>query len=248
MFRMAIQNNSEESSHNSLILVLWTVGYPILAMFIAPNARHYNRYMMPFIPFYMLLAADGFYSFLSFIEQYWNRIAVRFPWGEYTLSIRPVFHLFLALMVGVSIFLSVTVWSHRFANDVQNINNQQVAMGKWVKKHISDESVVALSDIGAITHIAGRKKIIDMVGLVNPELISFLEDYGKDDHNALLHYLHREKPDYIITHPNCYPQLLEEKNGLEEIHSIVLKQYSGIGAGQTMAVYKTHWDKLKGAD
>ena len=244
-FRIALKGSSEKSSYNSLLLFLWTVGYPILAMFIAPNARHHNRYMMPLIPCYMLLAASGFYYFLSLTENYLNRVEVVSPLGKYTISVRGISMVSLALIMGVSVFLAVTIWSHRFANDVQNINSQQVAMGEWVKEHIPEESIIALSDIGAITYISGRKKIIDMVGLVNPELLASLEESKENYDKALIQYLYREKPDYIITHPNCYPQLFEEEDVLEEIHSIELTQHSGISAGQKMVVYKTHWDNLR---
>ncbi len=241
----AIKAGAEKSSHNSLLLSLWTVGYPILAMCIAPNARHHNRYMMPLIPFYMLLAASGFYYLLSFVEHHLNRIEVVSPLGKQAISTRYSSVILLAFIIGVSVFLSVAVWSHRFANDVYNINNQQVAMGKWVKKHIPDESAIALSDIGAITYVSGREKILDMVGLVNPELLAFLKESKKGYHKALMDYLYRKKPDYIITHPNCYPQLLEHEDAFREIHSIELTQHSGISAGKKMVVYKTHWDNLR---
>ena len=83
-----------------------------------------------------------------------------------------------------------------------------------------------------------------MVGVVNPELLAFLEKSKESDDKALLHYLHSKRPDYIITHPNCYPHLFEDKGVLEEIRSIELTQHSGISAGRTMGVYKAYWDKL----
>ena len=245
LFRTAFQGGTGKGVHKSLLLFLWAVGYPILAMLIAPNARHHNRYMMPLIPLYMLLAASGFYYVLSLMERYVSRIELISLLGKYMVSMRQIAMALLALVVGVAVFLSVSIWSHRFASDVQNINHQQVAMGKWVKEHIPGEYTIALSDIGAITYVSGRKRIIDMVGLVNPELIASLEESKEGYDNALLHFLHREKADYIITHPNCYPQLVEEKDVLEEIHSIELSRYSGISAGQTMTVYKTHWDNVK---
>jgi hypothetical protein len=245
LFRITFQSGTKKNAHNSLLLLLWTVGYPIVAMLIAPNARHYNRYMMPLTPLYMLLAVSGFYYFLCLTERCVNRVEVVFHPGKYGISIRHISAVSLALVIGVAVFLSVAVWSHRFAGDVQNINSQQVAMGKWVKEHIPDEYTIALSDIGAITYVSGRKRIIDMVGLVNPELIVYLEESKKGHHNALLQFLHREKPDYIITHPNCYPQLVEEQDVLEEIHSIELVRYSGISAGKTMVVYKTNWDNFR---
>jgi hypothetical protein len=247
-FRIVLKGDSEKSANASLLPVLWTVGYPILAMLLAPNARHHNRYMMPLIPFYMLLAASGFYYCLSYVESNLDRVEVVSRLRKYGISKNLISTAALSLIMGVSVYLLAGIWSLRFANDVQNINIQHVAMGGWVKEHIPDESIIALSDIGAITYIAGREKIIDMVGLVNPELLAALESSRGDSDEILLNYLREEKPDYIITHPNCYPQLFQEKGLLEAIHSIELTQNSGISAGKIMAVYKTYWKNSKKAD
>jgi hypothetical protein len=93
-------------------------------------------------------------------------------------------------------------------------------MGEWVKKQIPQESLIALSDIGAITYISGRKKIIDMVGLITPELLTYREASKKDYQDALLLFLYEKKPDYIILHPNCYPRLVENKAVVHEADSI----------------------------
>ncbi len=244
-FQSILKRGTEKTHGVSLLLLFWTVGYPLLAMLIAPNARHYHRYMMPLIPFYMVIAAGGFDRFLSAAGDFCNRLELVSRLGKWTVSSRPAAIAAYMVVIGVSVFLSVAVWSHRFAGDVENINSQQVAMGRWVKEHIPPEKVIALSDIGAITFIAQRKKIIDMVGLVNPELLDAVRNSEKAYQDVLLDFLHQHKPDYIITHPTSYPRLIAEKAVLQEIYSIELQQYSGMSAGRTMAVYKTHWDDFK---
>ena len=244
-FRNALKRGAENSHADSLLVLFWTVGYPLLAMLIAPNARHYHRYMMPLIPFYMVIAMGGFDRFLGLAGDFCNRLELVSPFGKQTVSSRYGYIASYAAVIGVSVFLSVAVWSHRFASDVENINSQQVAMGRWVKEHIPQENLIALSDIGAITCIAERKRIIDMVGLVNPELLTAVRNSKKDYQDVLLDFLHQQKPDYVITHPNSYPRLIAEKAVLQEVYSIELKQYSGMSAGRTMAVYKTHWDNFK---
>jgi hypothetical protein len=201
--------------------------------------------MMPLIPLYILLGVSGFTLFLRFAEHYLNQLECISPLGKHTISPRHFSMVSLALVIGVSLYLSVAIWSHRFADDVDNINSQQVAMGEWVKKQIPQESLIALSDIGAITYISGRKKIIDMVGLITPELLTYREASKKDYQDALLLFLYEKKPDYIILHPNCYPRLVEKKAVVHEVHSIELTRYSGINAGRTMVVYKTYWDNFE---
>jgi hypothetical protein len=241
----ALKRGAEKSHADSLLVLFWTVGYPLLAMLLAPNARHHHRYMMPLIPFYMVLATGGFVRFLSIAGDFCNRLELVSRLGKQTVSSRHGSIVLYALVLCVSVFLTVAVWSHRFAGDVENINSQQVAMGRWVKEHIPQEQVIALSDIGAITFIAERRRIIDMVGLVNPELLAAVRNSKKDYQDVLLDFLHQHKPDYVITHPTSYPRLVAEKEVLQEIYSIELKRYSGMSAGRTMAVYKTRWDNFK---
>lgn len=241
-----VLKRSTETSHGgSLLILFWAVGYPLLAMLIAPNARHYHRYMMPLIPFYLVIAAGGFDRFLGAAGDVCHRLVLVSRFGKQGMVAGSAAIAAYAAVIGVSVFLTGAVWSHRFASDVENINSQQVAMGRWVKEHIPPEKVIALSDIGAITFIARRKRIVDMVGLVNPELLDAVRQSQKGYQEVLLDFLYQHKPDYVITHPTAYPRLIAEKDVLQEIYSIELKRYSGMSAGRTMAVYKAHWDNFK---
>lgn len=244
-FRSAISEKSRKSFCNSLLILLWAVGYPLLAMFIAPNGRHYHRYMMPLIPFYIVIALYGFKAFLH-PEHYFDRLELILSKWKLNIFSRYFSAVSLSLIIVVPVYLTSTVWSRKFANDVENINSQQVVIGKWVKENIPEDSLIALSDIGAITHISGRNTIIDMVGLVNPELLSFMKKANAVDYQeALLRFLYSKRPDYIITYPNYYPRLAKNKNVFLKIQSARLEKFSGITAGREMVVYKTRWDNFE---
>lgn len=244
VFQRAIEARSKKSFCKSQLILLWTIGYPLFAMLITPNVRHYHRYMMPLIPFYILVSLFGFNLFSDFLKHYFNRFKIKVSkWNLNVLS-KQIPIGYLVLIIVVQIYL-INLWSKKFAWDVNNINNQQVAMGKWVKENIPEDRVLALSDIGAITYVSGRRKIIDMVGLVNPELLSFTRKANKKDYQeVLLDFLSRSKPDYIITYPHCYPWLIGYKKVFLEVHSLELDHYSGITAGREMVVYKTYWDNF----
>lgn len=244
-FQTAINEKSQKTFCNSLLILLWIVGYPLLALFIAPNVRHYHRYMMPLIPLYILIALYGFDLFLHHSERYFNRLEVILFQKRLPILSKHFATSSLALIIALALYLTVNIWSKKFASDVANINSQQVAMGEWVKVNIPRDRLIALSDIGAVTYIAERKKIVDMVGLVNPELLTFIKKTNKNYQDALLHFLCEKRPDYVITYPGCYPLLVENKNVFLEIHSVRLDKYSGITAGKKMAVYKTYWDNYE---
>src|SRR3989338_9741449 len=113
---------------------------------------------------------------------------------------------FFAAVIFVLLLLMVPqylYWTDKFGWNVRNINDHQVQMGLWVKKNIPENSVIALNDIGAITFISDRK-IIDIVGLVSPEVLKTtkgLGDRSTERDKALYDYFYAKKPDYIIIFP-----------------------------------------------
>ena len=58
---------------------------------------------------------------------------------------------------------------------VQNINAMQVALGKW-SASLPENAVLAVNDAGAIPFFS-RRRIIDTVGVVNPEVFRYLKKY-----------------------------------------------------------------------
>lgn len=117
---------------------------------------------------------------------------------------------------------------------VWNINSMQVPLGKWVRENTRPDQLVATNDIGAIAFLSERK-ILDTVGLVDPQLVSHFIAGGD-----LLSYLQLRDPEYVIIFPTWYPQLSARTDMLEPVKEIVLKCNVVCGSSR-MVVYRPKW-------
>jgi hypothetical protein len=66
---------------------------------------------------------------------------------------------------------------------------------------LDEDAVIAAHDIGAMGYFSERK-IIDLAGLVTPDVIPFIRDEKR-----LRTYMDEQKVDYLVTFPGWYPEL-----------------------------------------
>ncbi|MBN2015253.1 hypothetical protein JW766_00260 [Candidatus Dojkabacteria bacterium] len=115
-------------------------------------------------------------------------------------------------------------WASTYAWNVKNINDMHVTLGKWINENTPMDSVIALNDIGAITYYSQRE-IIDLVGLVSPDVLEVTDGLSKEEREApLWQYLKEKQPDYIIILPCWYPEI-SKKEELKEMKRIRLDKY-----------------------
>ena len=99
---------------------------------------------------------------------------------------------------------------------VSNINAMQVKAGVWIRNNTTRDQLIAANDIGAIGFI-GERRILDTVGLVEPELAKHYRAGG-----TLLDYLSTREPAYVVIFPNWYPDLVSRGHLFEEAFSVDL--------------------------
>jgi tetratricopeptide (TPR) repeat protein len=80
-------------------------------------------------------------------------------------------------------------------------NDRHVSAGKWLKNNTVESAVIATHDVGAIAFYSERK-IIDIAGLITPELLEHLNDNMYSEY--LNNYLAKIKVDYIVTLRNWF--------------------------------------------
>jgi hypothetical protein len=131
----------------------------------------------------------------------------------------------------ILLFLSIgTVdWADEYAWNVKNINDQQVAIGRWVNENLPADAVLAINDVGAIKYFSQRR-IVDVTGLLTPELIPYTRAGRKMD------YLRAVSPDYLIVYDSWF---LEARQwpGFQPVREFRLDQNTIAGA-DTVRVYK----------
>ncbi|MFZ2323519.1 MAG: hypothetical protein WAV89_07480 [Ignavibacteriaceae bacterium] len=101
---------------------------------------------------------------------------------------------------------------------------------KWLNNNAPDGSILAVDDIGILGYYYNKGKIVDALGLINPEVSVHLKQ--KDYDWFLNHY----KPEFIV---HEYPYLQAHLRGNENIfwqNYSVIKIYQS--RGEKIAVYK----------
>jgi hypothetical protein len=211
-------------------IVLWAIGFPIVAALLTPNLRHHGRYTIPLIPFTILLAIIG-------LREYIARSDAR---------LRQRIVLVIAL---AGVFFGVTSgwrWIETYAADARDITQMQAAMGRWIAANTSPDATVAVSDIGAITYLSGRR-VIDLVGLVTPDILPFVagKPVGLERDQAVFDYLARHRPDYVVIIPTWYPYLASSPGShLAELHTVRLDHTPAVGGGDHLRAYRADWSWL----
>jgi tetratricopeptide (TPR) repeat protein len=173
-----------------LVLFFFIIGLIVVYYIKLPFAHRFGRYLMPVIPFYIIIAASGVKLIIDFISV--RMKSSRLP--------DIIFILFVLSSVGFSVHHYLKS-SEEYAFFCRYHNERHVAAGNWLKKNTDESAVVATHDIGAIAFYSERK-IIDMAGLITPELI---DQINKPSYSEYLNkFLAGHKIDYIAALRNWF--------------------------------------------
>ena len=153
-----------------------------------PAIYHHGRYLMPLIPIVIILGVEGLFHLLGNLPA--------------RSLLRPATWLCVAGMFMVLWANGVSI----FALQVDLLNNSHMQAALWVDKHAPKEAVIATHDIGIIGYITQRQ-IVDLAGLVTPEVIPFMNDQTK-----LAQYVHARNVTYLIVFTGYYTDFLEQLN------------------------------------
>ncbi len=148
-----------------------------------PYAHRFGRYMMPVIPFFIIVSIYGFKETALLIASYFKS--------------RQLAVFFLSLAGILIIFFSISDISENrntFAENCKYIYDRQVKAALWIKDNSAEMDLVATHDVGAIAYYTERK-IIDVAGLVTPELITKLND--RDYSKYMTNYLKEKNVKYL---------------------------------------------------
>jgi hypothetical protein len=185
--------------------MFWFFGYILIYMERLPPYQH-GRYIMPAMPVLFLWGMAGFLEFLhsKMLGKFQWMAANAWRWLVITLSV---------------MFFSMGAWS--YAMDVALIESEMVQTAKWVSQNIGKKEVIAAHDIGALGYFDSHK-IIDLAGLISPEVVPFIRDETR-----LAEFLTEHRAGYLITFPSFYKSLI---SGLEKVyvtHSTIAYSLNG---------------------
>lgn len=160
----------KRQSQSQLVPLLLSIGLFLAYMFKLPFLYQEGRYIMPVIPFVILLAVVGLQVALSPEKKLFGLVRKR----QHVLLAQAAVVLFVITQWGIA------SWYKRpdYAEYCKYINDRQVRTGKWLHDHTPENAIIGTHDIGAIAFYSGRR-IADMVGLVSPEMIDRIGSLDK---------------------------------------------------------------------
>jgi hypothetical protein len=125
-----------------------------------PAAFYHLRYVLPAVPLLAAALAVGA-----------HRLELRLP--PRLLNMVPAALLALAAMGG---FATLGPVARHLHNDVRNIDEVQVSLGKWLDANTAPDAWIGATDAGAVRYFA-RRPAIDLLGLNTPEFHWDAENY-----------------------------------------------------------------------
>lgn len=180
----------KERKTEFLVYFLFVLGFIAAYYLMLPFSHRFGRYLMPVIPFYIL---TSFYGIKTVSEFAFRK---NIPVG--------VFNFLFIVFVLSGVFLSVKeINTNRdeYTEFCKYHNDRHATAGRWLKNNTPEYAVIAAHDVGAIAYYSQRK-IVDMVGLVTPEIISHIND--KDFSSFLNNYFAQNEVDYLVTLRNWF--------------------------------------------
>ena len=202
-----------QGAWRKLAPIIWALSYMgMYAMLLPVNYQH-GRYAMPVIPIVLVVGLEGLLiSIWPVAERFFRRVISR-VW-LYTIPV-----------------LTFTFWllgSRSYAQDVAIIETEMVAAARWLSVNTEAGALVAAHDIGALGYF-GERPIVDMAGLISPEVIPILRDEA-----ALSRLLDSRGAEYLMTFPGWYPWLVEQAYPIYSTSA----PYSVKAGGENMVIYK----------
>src|SRR3990172_6131514 len=171
-----------------LLAPLWGIGYLCLYALRLPVTYQHGRYVIPMMPIYFFFSWLGMAEWIELKSpKTWKRIISR-TW---------------VITVWVVLVAFFVLGARAYGRDVAVVESEMVTTALWVARNTDPGSLVAAHDIGALGYF-GERKLLDLAGLISPEVIPFIRDETK-----LALYINDRGADYLVTFPGWYLILIQ---------------------------------------
>ena len=171
-----------------LLSFTWLLGYIWIYVSRLPVYQH-ARYLMPTIPVFLVLGLIFLIFWLPIVRTRIQR-NVRFAW---------------LFSLGAFSFLFWVWGAQIYAQNVAWIESEMVETAQWVARNLPPETLVAAHDIGALGYFGNRSQIVDLAGLISPEIVPFMRDEAQ-----IFSYIQNLNATHVIVFPLWYPGLIKE--------------------------------------
>lgn len=215
-----IKSSIERECNTLFIYLLFIIGLIAVYFIKLPFAHRFGRYLIPVIPFYLLIAVSGVQLIFNFIHNGMFKGRSQLPNMVFIFYLVASF----ALLISEN---SNSIDEYKMLCKYHN--DRHVEAGKWMKQNTNENIVVATHDVGAIAYY-GERKIVDMAGLVTPELIEHLNNRAYSEY--MNEYLAKHKVDYLITLRNWF-EVVNDKPVFVPVNEFEYLEIYKYNPGQT---------------
>jgi hypothetical protein len=142
----------------------------------------------------------------------------------------------VTLVVGLR---EVHSWSIQYGRDVRNIDETNVAIGRWLRDHTPPDAVVATHDIGGVIFFSNRT-VIDTVGLVEPGILPYIKRAGTA---GVEEYVRARAPRYFVSWPHWYPGITDDPRDCQPVFTATatMRNARSLLPADTMVIYECAW-------
>ncbi|MCB8982768.1 MAG: hypothetical protein H6659_02990 [Ardenticatenaceae bacterium] len=158
----------------------WAGGHVLLYAWRLPVTYQHGRYLFAALPVWVLYGLAG-----------WLWLLGRLGNGRQARILKQA----AGLTFGLLLLLFLLLGAQSYAADVAFIEGEMVDAAHWLAANTPPDALIAAHDIGAIGYFAERP-LLDLAGLVSPEIISLLTDEG-----SLAAYVRASGARYLVTAP-----------------------------------------------
>lgn len=153
-----------------------------------PAIYHHGRYLMPLIPIFVIFGIEGFVKILE-------KLAKDSP-------LRPGAWLGFGAMV-------IALWingASTFALQIRLLTEDHMQAARWVDANAPRDAIIGTHDIGIVGYVTQRQ-IVDLAGLVTPEIIPIMNDQPK-----LAGFVRQRHVTYLVVFSGYYEEMLAQLN------------------------------------
>jgi hypothetical protein len=191
-----------------------------------PVTYQHGRYLMPLIPGLVVVGVGG--------SAHWLRLQT--PAGSAGQAVSWP-RLISRAWTLAFVVVGLAFWglgARAYLDDVRIIETEMVWPAKWISQNTPPGAVIAAHDIGALGYF-GQRKILDMAGLISPEVIPFIRD-----EKQLGRWLAEKQADYLLTFPGWYPELVRSLAAPKVYPPLgmTVPTFSVAAGGENMVVYR----------
>lgn len=150
--------------NRNIVYIIFIFALIFIYWYKLPYAHRFGRYLMPAIPFIILVSGLGFRDAAKMIGEYFKN--------------RKFANLAMLAISSVILIFSLKNYNENktnYAEQCAYIHDRHIVTANWIKENTNPEDLIATHDVGAIGFYCGRK-IVDVAGLITPELIGKIND------------------------------------------------------------------------